>query len=145
MRTSRQPILKRTGAVALTFFCLFVASGRSAVAQSQDEKQKQTPEVQQLRERLQQLEQTVQELKGQIDALEEAKKPPTAEIKRPTSTPTAPAHKTAEAKPQNDQTKGESSFTVYGFAMLDAGYQFKQADPNWFDVVRPVKLPSVKD
>jgi hypothetical protein len=26
--------------------------------------------------------------------------------------------------------------------MLDAGYQFKQNDPAWFDVVRPVKLPS---
>jgi hypothetical protein len=26
--------------------------------------------------------------------------------------------------------------------MLDAGYQFKQADPNWFDTVRPVKLPA---
>jgi len=29
--------------------------------------------------------------------------------------------------------------------MLDAGYQFKQADPNWFDTVRPVKLPAFKD
>jgi hypothetical protein len=26
--------------------------------------------------------------------------------------------------------------------MLDAGYQFKQNDPDWFDVVRPVKLPA---
>jgi hypothetical protein len=33
-------------------------------------------------------------------------------------------------------------FQIYGFAMLDMGYQFKQADPNWFDTVRPVKLPS---
>jgi len=31
---------------------------------------------------------------------------------------------------------------IYGFAMLDAGYQVNQADPNWFDVVRPTKLPS---
>jgi hypothetical protein len=34
---------------------------------------------------------------------------------------------------------------VYGFAMLDTGYQFNQNDPNWFDVVRPTKLPSVED
>jgi len=34
---------------------------------------------------------------------------------------------------------------IYGFAMLDAGYQAKQADPNWFDVVRPTKLPSFTD
>jgi len=26
--------------------------------------------------------------------------------------------------------------------MLDAGYQFKQNHPDWFDVIRPVKLPA---
>ena len=26
--------------------------------------------------------------------------------------------------------------------MLDMGYQAKQNDPDWFDVVRPTKLPS---
>ncbi|HET6900305.1 MAG TPA: hypothetical protein VFK70_18275, partial [Vicinamibacteria bacterium] len=31
---------------------------------------------------------------------------------------------------------------LYGFAMLDMGYQTKQNDPNWFDVVRPTKLPA---
>ena len=31
---------------------------------------------------------------------------------------------------------------IYGFAMMDAGYDFKQVDPDWFDVVRPVKLPA---
>lgn len=31
---------------------------------------------------------------------------------------------------------------IYGFAMVDTGYDFKQVDPNWFDVVRPTKLPS---
>jgi hypothetical protein len=34
---------------------------------------------------------------------------------------------------------------VSGFAMVDTGYDFKQTDPNWFDVVRPSKLPSFKD
>ena len=34
---------------------------------------------------------------------------------------------------------------IYGHAMLDMGYQFKQSDPDWFDVMRPTKLPSVKD
>ena len=29
--------------------------------------------------------------------------------------------------------------------MLDSGYQFKQNHPDWFDVVRPTKLPSFKD
>src|SRR4029077_852775 len=44
--------------------------------------------------------------------------------------------------PDRAQATGESTFSIYGFAMLDAGYQFKQADPNWFDTVRPVKLPA---
>jgi hypothetical protein len=36
------------------------------------------------------------------------------------------------------QTHGQ----VYGFAMLDMGYEFKAADPAWFDVMRPTKLPA---
>jgi DcaP outer membrane protein len=49
---------------------------------------------------------------------------------------TAQAPPPAEAKP---------SMEIYGFAMLDMGYQAKQNDPNWFDVLRPVKLPSFPD
>ncbi len=41
-----------------------------------------------------------------------------------------------DAKPQ---------LTVYGFAMLDMGYDTKQNDPAWFDVMRPTKLPSFKN
>ncbi len=31
---------------------------------------------------------------------------------------------------------------IYGFAMVDTGYDFKQVDPSWFDVLRPTKLPA---
>jgi len=37
---------------------------------------------------------------------------------------------------------GASRFDIYGFAMMDMGYQTKQNDPLWFDVLRPTKLPS---
>jgi hypothetical protein len=47
---------------------------------------------------------------------------------------------TAVASAQSGVTK--SQFTIYGFAMLDMGYDFKQINPQWFDVVRPSKLPS---
>ena len=40
------------------------------------------------------------------------------------------------------QDKDESKFEVYGFAMMDAGYNFGQIQPDWFDVVRPTKLPA---
>jgi hypothetical protein len=45
-------------------------------------------------------------------------------------TPAAPAQ---EPKP---------SMTIYGFAMLDFGANFKSIDPNWFDTMRITKLPS---
>ena len=32
--------------------------------------------------------------------------------------------------------------TIYGFAMMDAGYNTKAIDPAWFDVQRPTKLPA---
>lgn len=40
------------------------------------------------------------------------------------------------------QSKDENTFEVYGFAMIDAGYDIKTIDPNYYDVMRPTKLPS---
>jgi hypothetical protein len=34
---------------------------------------------------------------------------------------------------------------IYGHTMLDMGYQANQSDPDWFDVVRPTKLPSFEN
>src|SRR5690242_19109438 len=40
----------------------------------------------------------------------------------------------------------EPRLEVYGYAMLDLGYDFDQlGDPRWQDVVRPTKLPSFSD
>jgi hypothetical protein len=108
---------------------------------SEETKKPQTSEVEQLKLRLQQLEDTVRELKGQISAIEETKTNPTPQAPQVVDALyTEPAPADPEPKPQDP--KGESTFQVYGFAMLDAGYQFKQNDPAWFDVIRPVKLPS---
>ena len=38
-----------------------------------------------------------------------------------------------------------TQFEIYGFAMMDMGYQTKQNDPLWFDVLRPTKLPAFED
>src|SRR6185369_5001609 len=113
----------------------------AVVGQTQDPPKPPT-EVDQLKQRLQQLEQTVLELKGQIDAIETKKKDPAPAIVEATYSdpPAAPADtaKAEAAKPAQD-AKGESTFQIYGFAMLDAGYQFKQNHPDWFDVIRPTK------
>src|SRR4029450_695154 len=38
------------------------------------------------------------------------------------------------------------SLDIYGFAMLDMGYDFGTVgDPDWFDTLRPTRLPSVED
>src|SRR5262249_46725319 len=53
----------------------------------------------------------------------------------PTPSPAAAAEPPAKAaaQPRAD---------IYGAAMLDMGYETKQSDPNWFDVLRPTKLPA---
>jgi hypothetical protein len=39
-------------------------------------------------------------------------------------------------------TEESTEVEIYGHAMLDMGYQTNQNDPDWYDVVRPTKLPS---
>jgi hypothetical protein len=46
------------------------------------------------------------------------------------------------ATPPADSTK---RLDIYGFAMLDMGFDIEQNNPDWFDVVRPTKLPSFQD
>ena len=54
---------------------------------------------------------------------------------------------TTETTAQNANTKhaGNPLLEIYGFVMLDAGYQGGQNHPDWFDVVRPTKLESFED
>ena len=35
-----------------------------------------------------------------------------------------------------------STFEVYGYVMLDAGYDVNQINPDWYDTMRPTKLPA---
>jgi hypothetical protein len=141
MRTF-SPLKWRTPAgLALAVAALLLIPNSSAFSQTQEP----TPatEVEQLKKRLQQLEQTVTELKGQIDSIEAKKKSSTPAIVDATySEPATPADTTPAEPAKQQDGKGESTFQIYGFAMLDAGYQLKQNHPDWFDVIRPTKLPS---
>lgn len=40
---------------------------------------------------------------------------------------------------------GKTTMEIYGHVMLDMGIQTGQSDPNWFDVMRPAKLPVYQD
>ena len=64
---------------------------------------------------------------------------------RAQNAPAAPATPQGgeEQVPKEAEEKIPSkTLDLYGFAMLDSGYQFGTNDPLWFDVVRPTKLPS---
>src|SRR5215469_4888574 len=47
-----------------------------------------------------------------------------------------------QAPPPLPPSPAKPEFEIYGFAMLDMGYDFGQIDPAWFDVERPTKLPA---
>jgi len=105
----------------------------------------QSPDLQQLKDKLQQLEQTMQELKGQINALEQTQTSPAPTPQPATAPPPSPtlAQPTVSqpAKAAGEEKK-RTTLDLYGFAMTDTGYNFGQTDPDWFDVVRPTKLPA---
>jgi hypothetical protein len=41
--------------------------------------------------------------------------------------------------------ENKNSFEIYGFILTDGGYNFNTIDPDWFDVMRPTKLPKHKN
>ena len=45
----------------------------------------------------------------------------------------------------NPAPEKEKAMDIYGFIMMDAGYDFNQIHPDWYDVVRPTKLPAFKN
>jgi hypothetical protein len=46
---------------------------------------------------------------------------------------------------QETAKEREKAMEIYGFIMMDGGYNFNQIHPDWFDVVRPTKLPSFEN
>ena len=116
---------------------------------------KGSPDVKQLSDRVEMLEQTIKELKDQLTAIEEAKKNPKVEVidatyksdgsttATGTITTGTTASTTAPATKKAGDT-GDSTFEIYGFAMLDAGYQFGSNHPNWFDTLRVTHCPPLR-
>ena len=99
----------------------------------------QASDVQQLRDKLLQLEQEMNALKGQINAIEQPTQ--SASLTIPSA---ASSDAPAPGRPPKPQKEDEpkSNIDLYGFIMLDSGYDFKTNNPDWFDVIRPTKLPS---
>jgi outer membrane DcaP-like protein len=91
--------------------------------------------LEQMKDKLQNLQPQIQDLRTQINA---------AQQKRQRSTDTAAKFTPEEAKNANAPEGPKSStrnVDLYGFVMLDSGYDFGQSDASRFDVVRPTRLP----
>lgn len=142
MRPNHLTTWKEAVHVILPVIVLVLSCLRPSLGQSEESKK---PDLEQLQKRLEQLEQEVRDLRSQLSAAQQAEKAPAAPV-APTAAPPpaaaaapAPAQKPMEA-PVKYPVAG--TFDIYGFAMLDSGYDFRTNNPEWFDVVRPTKLPA---
>jgi DcaP outer membrane protein len=151
MNFSYLDIFKRLLIRAVSFgVIVIVLGGMPAPAQDPPP---QTPDLQQMQKRLGELENEVQELKQQMNTLTAAQPvaqpaktaaymaaayEPSKAMSLPESTP----QDTAPVGTAKDKPKTGTTLDIYGFAMMDSGYDFGAEDPNWFDVVRPTKLPA---
>jgi outer membrane murein-binding lipoprotein Lpp len=126
---------KRVACATVVAVIVFLA-GRQA--QCQDS---QKPNLQDLEQKLQRLDQEMQELKEQIKAAEQAQTSSIANPKRP-SAPNVTESQAETVPKEAEETEKKSTIDIYGFVMFDSGYDFKQENPNWFDVLRPTQLPS---
>ena len=88
--------------------------------------------------------QVIQQQQAEIKALQAQNTKLQAQLDgREAVTSTPPEEAPAAAKA--DSGTAGTRLDIYGAAMLDMGYQSRQNDPDWFDVLRPTKLPSYKN
>jgi hypothetical protein len=113
---------------------LLIGPGR-VIARAQ-EQPSQTPDFQQMQKKLEQLEKEMAELKQQMAAAQQLTKTAVPGPSVPVTT------ETRDAEERGEQTAPSTSLDIYGFVMLDSGYNFGVTNPNWFDVVRPTQLPA---
>jgi len=116
--------------VCLLLIVLLAGAATSIRAQDTD--------VQKMKQQIDQLLKTVEELKQKVQTIEEAPK-------APESIPGETEHKPGGPPEAPENQDEKSTMELYGFAMLDMGFQFRQNHPDWFDVVRPTQLPSFRD
>jgi hypothetical protein len=158
MRSNLRITLKRISSAVLSIFVVSAIWIQPARAHSQDSRQQ---DIQQLKDKLEQLDRMMKEVRSELNALEgaeqrpssaqpaahgaagakEASVQPGSRIAVPSEAVIA-APQTSVVPMEGEITESKDSVNFYGFAMLDSGYDFGQVDPNWYDVIRPTKLPS---
>jgi hypothetical protein len=96
----------------------------------------QTPDLQEMQKKMVQLEKDMEELQQEISSATQLTKQAVPGPSVPVTTDTRTTEELAE------QPKQSTSLEIYGFAMLDSGFNFGSINPNWFDTERPTQLPS---
>src|SRR5271169_2659377 len=140
MRSNLQITKKIIISAALLLFSLSAIWIQPARAQSQDERKQ---DIQDLKDKLQQLEQMMNEVKGEINGLESTSQTPAiapAAGQNPAEAQKTPAQagpmvaipsEAIISQPQagtvpleGEITERKNSVDIYGFAMVDTGYDF---------------------
>ncbi|MGA9901627.1 MAG: DcaP family trimeric outer membrane transporter [Terriglobales bacterium] len=102
-----------------------------------------TPEMQQMEKKMEQLENEILELKKQMSTGARPAKPAPDVTEEEVSIPELDVvSPSGQAGEPPEKSPSRTSVDFYGYVMLDAGNNFKAIDPNWFDVMRPTKLPA---
>jgi hypothetical protein len=119
----------------------------------------QAQDTQQMQRKLDELENEIRELRQQINS-QQTNRPTQPAVPSAQPQPPAPSEQPQLPVPNGQLSEGNvpsptdqeteqpekipdhGTLDLYGFIMLDAGYNFQVIDPNWFDVVRPTKLNS---
>src|SRR5262245_64545559 len=65
-----------------------------------------------------------------------------AQAQTPAQAPAQQAGQTATTTSQAAATTSKPTLEIYGFGQADAIVDFDTNNPDWYDVVRPSKLPS---
>jgi hypothetical protein len=95
-----------------------------------------------MQKRIEALENELRELKRQMSPAAQPSKP-TPAAPQPTAAANITSPLSKPAQEEAEESRPANTVDVYGFVMLDSGYNFGTINPNWFDVVRPTQLPSV--
>jgi hypothetical protein len=139
MRESRTCTLSQTCLkLAVIFLCAMWARAQGTALTDPSISDPPVSDVQQLKDKLALLEQSIKEVKGQITALEAQHAVLDAVVMSKSPTPAA-------AQDAKKSSGAERTIELYGFIMMDSGYDFGQNDPLWLDTMRPTKLPSYKN
>jgi len=96
----------------------------------------QQPNLQEVQKKIEEMEKELNDLKKQLSA---ASQLPQQAVPGPSVEVTTD---TRQAEENSEQPKQSSSLNIYGFAMLDSGYNFGSINPDWSDTERPTQLPS---